>query len=125
MTSPAAVPKSGGSRHVGRVVIALVAGLIVGILVARAGNPALSRAVAMLEPVGAIWVNGIRMTVVPLVVCWLPLRVWSLALKALVSQRAARALRQAPAPLTHNRLRRRASAMAGLASNWTGLRLWN
>jgi Na+/H+-dicarboxylate symporter len=36
--------------------------------VARAGNPALSKAVSMLEPIGTIWVNAIRMTVVPLVV---------------------------------------------------------
>lgn len=71
MIAGAAAPPSGGSRHVGRVVIALVAGLIVGILVARAGSPALNRAVAMLEPVGAIWVNAIRMTVVPLVVALL------------------------------------------------------
>lgn len=35
---------------------------------ARAGVPAFSRAVALLEPIGTIWVNAIRMTVVPLVV---------------------------------------------------------
>jgi len=45
-----------------------VVGLIVGIAVARAGVPWLSRSVALLEPVGTIWVNAIRMTVVPLVV---------------------------------------------------------
>jgi Na+/H+-dicarboxylate symporter len=50
------------------VAVALIAGLIVGIAVSRAGVPSLSRAVAMLEPIGAIWVNAIRMTVVPLVV---------------------------------------------------------
>jgi len=65
---PAAPKPSSGSRHLSRVVIALVAGLIVGIAAARIGNPVLSRAVTLLEPVGAIWVNGIRMTVVPLVV---------------------------------------------------------
>jgi Na+/H+-dicarboxylate symporter len=36
--------------------------------VAYAGNATLSKAVVLLEPVGAIWVNAIRMTVVPLVV---------------------------------------------------------
>ena len=46
-------------------------GLIVGIGAARIGNPVLSRAVALLEPVGAIWVNAIRMTVVPLVIALL------------------------------------------------------
>ena len=55
----------------GRVAIALVAGLIVGIGAASAENPTLSRGVALLEPVGAIWVNAIRMTVVPLVVALL------------------------------------------------------
>ena len=51
-----------------RVVIALLAGLVIGMAVAHARNPALSRAVALLEPIGSIWINGIRMTVVPLVV---------------------------------------------------------
>jgi Na+/H+-dicarboxylate symporter len=53
---------------VSRVVIALLAGLVIGVAVAHARNPLLSRAVAMLEPIGSIWINGIRMTVVPLVV---------------------------------------------------------
>jgi Na+/H+-dicarboxylate symporter len=51
--------------------VALIAGLILGIVVARAGVPWLSRAVAMLEPIGTIWVNAIRMTIVPLVVALL------------------------------------------------------
>ena len=55
----------------GRVAVALVLGLVVGIGVARIGNPTLSRGLALLEPIGAIWVNGIRMTVVPLVVALL------------------------------------------------------
>lgn len=60
-----------GTRRVGRVAIALVAGLVVGLAIARAGNPMLMRAVALLEPIGVIWVNAIRMTVVPLVVALL------------------------------------------------------
>lgn len=48
--------------------IALLAGLVIGVAVAHARNPLLSQAVAMLEPIGSIWINGIRMTVVPLVV---------------------------------------------------------
>ena len=56
------------ARRVGLVAIALIVGLIVGIGVASARAPMLSRAVALLEPIGAIWVNAIRMTVVPLVV---------------------------------------------------------
>ena len=71
MSEDGTVPATSGSRRVGRVAIALVAGLLVGIGVAYAGNPMLSRAVGLLEPVGAVWVNGIRMTVVPLVVALL------------------------------------------------------
>ena len=59
------------TRRVGRVVLALLLGLAVGLAVAAARQPVLSRAVGLLEPIGAIWVNAIRMTVVPLVVALL------------------------------------------------------
>jgi Na+/H+-dicarboxylate symporter len=71
LTAPNAGGPGGGSRRVGRVAIALIAGLIVGITVSRVGIPWLSRAVALLEPIGSLWVNAIRMTVVPLVVALL------------------------------------------------------
>jgi proton glutamate symport protein len=71
LTEPAPTGSSSGTRRVGRVAIALVLGLVVGIAAARIGNPALSRAVTLLEPIGVIWVNAIRMTVVPLVVALL------------------------------------------------------
>ena len=71
MTEPNGGRADRGSRRVGRVAIALIAGLVVGISVSRAGIPWLSRAVAFLEPIGSIWVNAIRMTVVPLVVALL------------------------------------------------------
>jgi Na+/H+-dicarboxylate symporter len=71
LSAPNVGSRSNGTRHVGRVAIALIAGLILGIAVARSGVPGLSRAVAMLEPIGATWVNAIRMTVVPLVVALL------------------------------------------------------
>jgi proton glutamate symport protein len=51
-----------------RVLLALVAGLAVGSAVAASRNPTLLAAVAWLEPVGTLWVNAIRMTIVPLVV---------------------------------------------------------
>ncbi len=51
-----------------RVLLALVVGLAVGSLVAATKNPALLAAVAWLEPIGTLWVNAIRMTIVPLVV---------------------------------------------------------
>ena len=71
MTESTSAGSNGGSRRVGRVAIALIAGLIVGISVSQAGIPWLSRAVAFLEPIGSIWVNAIRMTIVPLVVALL------------------------------------------------------
>jgi proton glutamate symport protein len=51
-----------------RVLLALVVGLAVGSAVAASGSPTLIRAVAWLEPIGTLWVNAIRMTIVPLVV---------------------------------------------------------
>jgi Na+/H+-dicarboxylate symporter len=71
LTTPNAAAPAGGSRRVGRVAVALIAGLIVGVGVAYARNPVLTRAMAIVEPVGTIWVNAIRMTVVPLVVALL------------------------------------------------------
>ena len=71
MTAPNATGPDRGSRRVGRVAVALVVGLVVGIGVAYSRNATLGRAVSLLEPVGTIWVNAIRMTVVPLVVALL------------------------------------------------------
>ncbi|MEP7345099.1 MAG: cation:dicarboxylase symporter family transporter, partial [Gemmatimonadaceae bacterium] len=51
-----------------RVFAALVLGLLGGLLVAAYPSPVLTTVVAVIEPVGTLWVNAIRMTVVPLVV---------------------------------------------------------
>lgn len=51
-----------------RVLLALIAGLVIGIGVSIADVPSLHTAVTVGEPIGALWVNAIRMTVVPLVV---------------------------------------------------------
>ena len=48
--------------------IALAAGLGVGIAISSSGNPALQAIPGYLEPLGTMWVNALRMTVVPLVV---------------------------------------------------------
>jgi Na+/H+-dicarboxylate symporter len=58
------IPKSPASR----ATIALAAGLIAGIAIAASGSPALKSFAGALESVGTIWVNAIRMTVIPLVV---------------------------------------------------------
>ena len=49
-----------------RVLIGLVAGLVVGFVVNAA--PELRGVVPWIEPLGSIFINAIRMTVVPLVV---------------------------------------------------------
>jgi proton glutamate symport protein len=50
-----------------RVLLALGAGLLGGILIAVSGNAQLLRAADALVPVGTLWINAIRMTVIPLV----------------------------------------------------------
>ncbi len=51
-----------------RVVIALVAGLALGIAGAAWNAESFSAIAAVIEPVGIIWTNAVRMTVIPLVV---------------------------------------------------------
>jgi proton glutamate symport protein len=51
-----------------RVVAALAAGLTIGIAVSASGNIALRAIAAAVEPIGIVWINAIRMTVIPLVV---------------------------------------------------------
>jgi Na+/H+-dicarboxylate symporter len=51
-----------------RVLVALAAALICGIAIAASHNSSLLRAVDFIVPVGTLWVNAIRMTVIPLVV---------------------------------------------------------
>ncbi|MEJ7811946.1 MAG: dicarboxylate/amino acid:cation symporter [Gemmatimonadaceae bacterium] len=50
-----------------RMFVALIAGLAVGAAAQAWPNPAFRGAIVAIEPVGTMWVNGIRMTVVPLV----------------------------------------------------------
>lgn len=54
-----------------RVLLGLAAGLAVGILLSILGNPSLVAAAGWIEPVGTLWVNALRMTIVPLVVAGL------------------------------------------------------
>ena len=58
-----------------RVLVGLAAGLALGLLAPR--SPALRSAALLVEPLGTIWVNAIRMTVVPLVVSLVITRVAS------------------------------------------------
>ena len=51
-----------------RALVALIAGLLAGIVLDASGSSGLRTLAAWIEPLGTIWVNAIRMTVIPLVV---------------------------------------------------------
>src|SRR5260370_40830559 len=51
-----------------QVLLGLGGGLAGGIAIAATHNPSLLRAADAIAPVGTLWVNAIRMTVIPLVV---------------------------------------------------------
>ena len=50
---------------------ALVVGLLLGAALAAAGVPALERLISILEPIGTLWINAVRMTIIPLVISML------------------------------------------------------
>ena len=62
-----------------RVLIALGAAIVAGIGIAASGSASLLRAADVLAPIGTVWVNAIRMTVIPLVVSLLITGVASVA----------------------------------------------
>lgn len=68
-----------------QVFAALALGLAGGMIIAAYPSPVLSGIAAVIEPVGTLWVNAIRMTVVPLVV--------SLLITGVASSADARAVR--------------------------------
>ena len=51
-----------------RVLVGLAAGLVGGLLIAASGNTTLLSIADGVAPIGTLWVNAIRMTVIPLVV---------------------------------------------------------
>ena len=51
-----------------RIVVALVAAVIGGMIIAASGSSAALNAADAIAPVGTLWVNAIRMTVIPLIV---------------------------------------------------------
>jgi proton glutamate symport protein len=54
-----------------QVLLALGLAIAIGGLIALSGNPVALRAADMVAPIGALWVNAIRMTVIPLIVALL------------------------------------------------------
>ena len=51
-----------------QVLVALVAGLALGLGIASSGSAAAAHLVPVIEPVGTLWVAAIRMTIIPLIV---------------------------------------------------------
>src|SRR5881392_4010923 len=51
-----------------RVLLSLLAAVVIGAAIGVSRNPALLRAADLLTPIGTLWVNAIRMTVIPLMV---------------------------------------------------------
>ena len=58
------IPRSPATR----ASIGLALGLVVGMAISMSSSTALRSAASMLEPIGTLWVNAIRMTVIPLVI---------------------------------------------------------
>jgi proton glutamate symport protein len=51
-----------------RILLSLFAGLMVGMVVAALDNPSFDRLAVFAEPIGTLWLNALRMTVIPLVI---------------------------------------------------------
>jgi proton glutamate symport protein len=51
-----------------KVLVALVIGMAIGIAISAYGDARLIDAAGFIEPIGTLWINAIRMTVIPLVV---------------------------------------------------------
>ncbi|MGH9144045.1 MAG: dicarboxylate/amino acid:cation symporter [Vicinamibacterales bacterium] len=74
-----------------RVLIGLVAGFLLGLILAGSASPAVAALLAILAPVGTIFINLIRMTVTPLVVSMLIASVGSLASSGALGRAGVRA----------------------------------
>ena len=76
----------------GRVLIALVLGLLAGAACHALGNATLTSAAGAVEAIGGLWLNLLRMTIVPLVFCLLVTGIASVADAAATGRLAARAI---------------------------------
>lgn len=75
-----------------RILIALVLGLAAGIAAVAIGGAWVDRAIGIAEPIGGMWLNALRMTIVPLVVSLLVTGIAASAAAARANKLAARAL---------------------------------
>ncbi len=74
------------------ILLALVIGLLLGIASAAIGGGWVNRAIALVEPIGALWLNALRMTIIPLVVSLVITGIAATAEAAQGSRLAARSL---------------------------------
>ncbi len=75
-----------------RILLALVAGLLLGIAATALAGGWTERAVGVAEPIGGLWLNALQMTIVPLVVALLVTGIAASAEAARASRLATRAL---------------------------------
>ncbi len=75
-----------------RILLALVVGLALGLLAARIGGFWVKNVVSVAEPIGAVWLNGLQMTIVPLVVSLLITGIAASAEAARANRLAGRAV---------------------------------
>jgi Na+/H+-dicarboxylate symporter len=75
-----------------RVLVALAAALAVGGLISISGSPSLTASADYAAPIGTLWVNAIRMTVIPLVVSLIITGVASAADVATIGRTGVRTL---------------------------------
>ena len=74
-----------------RVLVGLVAGFVLGLALAGSSSPAVALLLAVMAPVGTLFINLIRMTVIPLVASMLIASVGSLASSGALGRAGARA----------------------------------
>ena len=74
------------------ILLALIAGLLLGIGSAAVGGGWVERAIAIVEPVGALWLSALQMTIIPLVVSLVITGIAASAEAARASRLAGRAL---------------------------------
>ena len=60
--------QQGSGRLSWWILLGLVGGLLAGVLIESSGSALLQRASDVVEPIGTLWVNAIRMTVIPLLI---------------------------------------------------------
>lgn len=119
--SPSATPPSRLSRLLSslsiRVVIALILGLAVGAAIQRWGIPGGEGTTRLIEALGSVWLNALRITVIPLVFALLVTGIVSIADAAATGRLAVRALAVFTVMLT-------ISVVYGIAAALELLALW-